>query len=186
MESETATGNQACDETSGVVLKHNQQVISAFFHSTSGGATEVGENVWGKEIPYVQSVVDYDDNSPHFSWQRRFSVDQAEKTFGLKTGSLLNIHPFWKVASNRVKQAAVVSLDNTTVVTGERLRQLFKLPSSIFNVSFEDNNYAYSPDAALGRLGSACLSTAPEPLLKVAIMQPRYYPITIGMFQWST
>ncbi len=144
VESETATGNQACDETSGVVLKHNQRVISAFFHSTSGGATEVGENVWGKEIPYVQSVVDYDDNSPHFSWQRRFSVDQAEKTFGLKTGSLLNIHPFWKVASNRVKQAAVVSTDNTTIVTGERLRQLFKLPSSIFNVSFEDNNYIFA------------------------------------------
>lgn len=144
VESETATGNQACDETAGVVLKHNQKVISAFFHSTSGGATEVGENVWGKEIPYVQSVVDYDDNSPHFAWQRKFAVSQAEKAFGLKTGSLLSIQPFWKVASNRVKQAAVVSLDNTTIVTGERLRHLFKLPSSIFNVSFEDNNYIFA------------------------------------------
>lgn len=144
VESETRTGNQACDETAGVVLKHNQKVISAFFHSTSGGATEVGENVWGKEIPYVQSVVDYDDSSPHFAWQRKFAVSQAEKAFGLKTGSLLSIQPFWKVASNRVKQAAVVSLDNTTLVTGERLRQLFKLPSSIFNVSFEDNNYIFA------------------------------------------
>ena len=144
VESETISGNQACDETSGVVLKHNQKVISAFFHSTSGGATELGENVWGKEIPYVQSVVDYDDNSPHFSWQRKFPVDQAEKAFGLKTGSLLSIQPFWKVASNRVKQAAIVSLDNTTIVTGERLRQLFKLPSSIFNVSFEDNSYIFA------------------------------------------
>lgn len=144
VESETATGNQACDETAGVVLKHNQKVISAFFHSTSGGATEVGENVWGKEIPYVQSVADYDDSSPHFAWQRRFAVSQAEKAFGLKTGSLLSIQPFWKVASNRVKQAAVVSLDSTTIVTGERLRQLFKLPSSIFNVSFEDNNYIFA------------------------------------------
>ncbi len=144
VESETASGNRACDETSGIVLKHNQKVISAFFHSTSGGATEAGENVWGKEIPYVQSVVDYDDNSPHFSWQRRFTVDQAEKAFGLKQGALLSIQPFWKVASNRVKHAAVVSLDNTTVVTGERLRQLFKLPSSIFNVSFEDGSYVFA------------------------------------------
>ncbi len=144
VESETAAGNLACDETAGIVLKHNQKVISAFFHSTSGGATEVGENVWGKEIPYVQSVVDYDDSSPHFSWLRRFPVDQAEKAFALKPGSLLSIQPFWKVASNRVKQAAVVSLDNTTIVTGERLRQLFKLPSSIFNVSFEDGSYIFA------------------------------------------
>lgn len=144
VESETATGNRACDETAGIVLKHNQKVISAFFHSTSGGATEVGENVWGKEIPYVQSVVDYDDNSPHFSWQRKISVEQAEKTFGLAPCSLLAIQPFWKVPSNRVKQAAVVSLDNTSLVTGERLRQLFKLPSSIFNVSFEDGSYIFA------------------------------------------
>lgn len=144
VESETAAGNRACDETSGVVLRHNQKVISAFFHSTSGGATEAGENVWGKEIPYVQPVVDYDDNSPHFSWQRRFTVDQAEKAFGLKPGSLLSIQTFWKVASNRVKNAAVVSQDSTSVVTGERLRQLFKLPSSIFNVSFEDGSYIFA------------------------------------------
>lgn len=144
VESETTSGNRACDETSGIVLKHNQKVISAFFHSTSGGATEAGENVWGKEIPYVQPVVDYDDNSPHFSWQRRYTVDQAEKAFGLKQGTLLSIHPFWKVASNRVRQAAVVSVDNTTLVSGERLRQVFKLPSSIFNVSFEDGSYIFA------------------------------------------
>jgi len=144
VESETAAGNQACDETVGIVLKHNQKVISAFFHSTSGGATEAGENVWGKEIPYVQSVLDYDDTSPHFSWIRRYSIDQAEKTFGLKGGSLLAIHPFWKVSTNRVKHAAVISAGNTSVVSGERLRQLFKLPSSIFNVSFEDGSYIFA------------------------------------------
>lgn len=144
VESETAAGNQACDETVGIVLKHNQKVISAFFHSTSGGATEAGENVWGKEIPYVQSVLDYDDNSPHFAWQRRFNIDQAEKAFGLKTGTLLSIQPFWKVSTNRVKHAAIVSSCHTTVVSGERLRQLFKLPSSIFNVSFEDGSYIFA------------------------------------------
>ncbi|MBA3860151.1 MAG: hypothetical protein C0507_24860 [Cyanobacteria bacterium PR.3.49] len=144
VESETTAGNQACDETVGIVLKHNQKVISAFFHSTSGGATEAGENVWGKEIPYVQSVLDYDDNSPHFAWQRRFNIDQAEKAFGLKTGTLLSIQPFWKVSTNRVKNAAVVSTGNTTVLSGERLRQLFKLPSSIFNVSFEDGSYIFA------------------------------------------
>ncbi|MBC7996544.1 MAG: SpoIID/LytB domain-containing protein, partial [Leptolyngbya sp.] len=50
VESETPNGNRACDETSSVVLRHNQKVISAFFHSTSGGATELGEHVWGREI----------------------------------------------------------------------------------------------------------------------------------------
>jgi stage II sporulation protein D len=37
-----------------------------------------------------------------------------------------------------------VSVDNTTLVSGERLRQVFKLPSSIFNVSFEDGSYIFA------------------------------------------
>lgn len=144
VESETPSGNRACDETSSVVLRHNQKVISAFFHSTSGGTTEVSENVWSREVPYLQSVADYDDSSPHFSWQRKFPIDQAEKSLSLKPGSLLTILPLTRVSSMRVKNAFVIGTDGTTMLTGERLRQLFKLPSSIFNVSFEDNHYVFA------------------------------------------
>ncbi|MBC7999248.1 MAG: sporulation protein, partial [Leptolyngbya sp.] len=68
----------------------------------------------------------------------------AEKSLSFKPGSLLTILPLTRVSSMRVKNAFVVGTESTTMLTGERLRQVFKLPSSIFNVSFEDNQYVFA------------------------------------------
>jgi stage II sporulation protein D len=84
--SESDGTNLACAKTLGLVLKQNAQVISAFFHSTSGGSTELAENVWSKPLPYLKSVADYDDASPHFNWQRNFTVDQLNKLLGFQSG----------------------------------------------------------------------------------------------------
>ena len=37
----------AVDSTQGKVITHNGDVIDAFFHSNSGGITEIASNVWG-------------------------------------------------------------------------------------------------------------------------------------------
>ena len=46
----------AVNSTIGEVILYNGQPIDAFFHSNSGGSTEVPENVWGGSFPYFQSV----------------------------------------------------------------------------------------------------------------------------------
>ena len=41
----------------GKIITYNGEVIDAFFHSNSGGATEAPVNVWGgTNYPYLQSV----------------------------------------------------------------------------------------------------------------------------------
>lgn len=46
----------AVNSTIGEVLLYEGKPIDAFFHSNSGGETEVPENVWGGSFPYLQSV----------------------------------------------------------------------------------------------------------------------------------
>ena len=48
----------AVNSTAGQVITYNNEVINAFFHSNSGGKTELASNVWsgGKNLPYLQSV----------------------------------------------------------------------------------------------------------------------------------
>lgn len=46
----------AVNSTIGEVILYNGQPIDAFFHSNSGGSTEIPENVWGGSFPYLQSV----------------------------------------------------------------------------------------------------------------------------------
>lgn len=48
---------QCINETKGKIITYNNQPINAFFHSNSGGTTELPVNVWGgSELPYLQVV----------------------------------------------------------------------------------------------------------------------------------
>lgn len=47
----------AVDSTVGKIITYNGEPINAFFHSNSGGNTEIVSNVWGgTDYPYLQSV----------------------------------------------------------------------------------------------------------------------------------
>ena len=47
----------AVNETKGKIITYNNKPINAFFHSNSGGATEMPVNVWGgNDYPYLQTV----------------------------------------------------------------------------------------------------------------------------------
>ena len=47
---------QAVDTTNKQYITYNGEVINAFFHSNSGGKTELAVNVWGGNLPYLQIV----------------------------------------------------------------------------------------------------------------------------------
>lgn len=48
---------EAVKETKGKIITYNNEPINAFFHSNSGGTTEVPANVWGgSNYPYLQVV----------------------------------------------------------------------------------------------------------------------------------
>ncbi|HET8652531.1 MAG TPA: SpoIID/LytB domain-containing protein [Gaiellaceae bacterium] len=69
-EEENST-NDAVDETAGEVLVYGGRLVTAYFHSTSGGRTASVEDVWAgsKPTPYLTGVDDpYDSISPHHVW----------------------------------------------------------------------------------------------------------------------
>ena len=48
---------ESVNSTKGQIITYNNQPINAFFHSNSGGVTEIPVNVWGGTgYPYLQSV----------------------------------------------------------------------------------------------------------------------------------
>lgn len=142
IQGETENSNTAVAQTKGLVIKHRGNTVSAFFHSAGGGCTELAEHVWGKPVPYLKSVMDYDDRSPHFEWTRQFPVLAAEeclKKAGKDVGSLLAIMPIVKTSSGRVKTAMVVGTQGPAVLSGEELRRVFALPSCLFNACIDSN-----------------------------------------------
>ncbi len=75
-ESEYADINEAIDETKGQKIYYDDELIQAFFHSSSGGSTENSENIWFETIPYLRSVKDeYSNISPQTEWNKVATKD---------------------------------------------------------------------------------------------------------------
>lgn len=141
--SENANSNRAVAETEGLILKHEGKPVSAFFHSTSGGSTEVAEYVWGRPVPYLRMVPDYDDMSPHFAWSRKVRVDDLARAIGADLGQLSSFSIVSRTPSNRVQDTVLVGANGSKTVSGETLRKVFKLPSTNFNIVCKDNTLEF-------------------------------------------
>ena len=63
---ENANTTKLVDATRGMAALYDGAPIQAVFHSSGGGYTEAASAVWGKDIPYLQAVKDYDQDSPRY------------------------------------------------------------------------------------------------------------------------
>ena len=69
IEAEEVAATQAVNATSGQVLTHGGQLITAFYFSSSGGRTASSADVFGQAFPYLVARPDpWDKASPHHRW----------------------------------------------------------------------------------------------------------------------
>lgn len=69
--------SSAVESTTGEIMTYNGETISAVFHSTSSGSTEAAVDVWGSDVPYLQSVASVgDEQSPKYLSE--VSMSEAE------------------------------------------------------------------------------------------------------------
>jgi len=144
VKAESANSNTAVSATGGVVMTYEGNPICAYFHSASGGITETAENVWGRPLPYLRAVMDYDQQSPLASWNRTFSVDQVESALATDIGKLLSIDVVSRSQSRRAYHLLLVGTRGAQITNAETVRRVLKLPSTNFNVSVLDNAYLFS------------------------------------------
>ena len=104
----------AVNATDQQIVTYNGAPISAFYFSSSGGATENSENVFVATLPYLRSIPDPFDNTAgngNFRWKRTYSG--AELGAWLKTSRGTDIGTVTKLdfmgpfgASGRIDRAA--------------------------------------------------------------------------------
>ena len=60
---ETVNATKAVEETTGLVLTYNNKIISTMYSASAGGYTKSAFEAWGNDIPYLQSVKSFDDET---------------------------------------------------------------------------------------------------------------------------
>lgn len=106
---------QAVNETKGIVIIHNDEPINAWFHSNSGGTTELatfGLNYSETNPVYIKSIKspETQDNSQNYSWEYTFTkgeILKALSNIGISVTSLNSIQISEKSPSGRAIQILV-------------------------------------------------------------------------------
>ena len=128
----------AVESTIGQIITYDGAPITAYFTSSTGGATETSEHAWGTATPYTQSVSDTASaditlNPKFATWSRQITQSVIAAAFLLPdvvSLQVLSINPVGTVDQIQASSSSGV----TAVLTGETFRSRSKLPSAWFSV----------------------------------------------------
>ena len=121
---------QAVEATNDFVITYNGELISALFFSTSNGYTESAKEVFGNDIPYLQSVESSVDKETT-PYLKTVEKETATLLNILGVTNLDNIEIVSRTSSGRVKE---IKIDNKTY-SGVEIRNLLGLRSTDFDIS---------------------------------------------------
>lgn len=124
-------------ETEGEYITYNDEVIYAFFFSTSNGKTEDNKNVFGQDLPYLKIVDSSFDEfeTTNFKVTKEFTKQEFYEKLGINYNDNLNITDISRTESGRVSSLKV----NGVEFTGRNFQNKLSLRSNDFEIS-ENNN----------------------------------------------
>ncbi|MDQ0881506.1 SpoIID/LytB domain-containing protein [Peribacillus sp. V2I11] len=70
--------NSAIEQTKGLVIKHDGEIIEAFFSSSNGGMTESNSNVWSRGNPLAYLSIKEDFYDPKTNWEITLDKQQID------------------------------------------------------------------------------------------------------------
>lgn len=187
LESETAKVNRAVRSTKSLALFYNNQLIDAVFHSSSGGRTENSGKVWKYQLPYLKSVIDYDQNSTKYRWKYKFTSLELEKFFP-DLGGVNSIQIIEKSNTGRVLKIRLHGTNGNKVISGKNLRKKLQLLSTKFEVDLKFN--PINQDNKLNLDNKIVDDFSPQPLPPIPV---NYFLLVegygaghgVGMSQWG-
>ncbi|OGW58346.1 MAG: hypothetical protein A2Z09_06635 [Nitrospirae bacterium RBG_16_43_8] len=134
--SSNAMAVHAVEKTSGEILTFNGNPIEALYHSTSGGKTELPEEVFGKSYPYLKSVETNSESSPYWIWERKIPLSEIEKSLNISGFKGMAVKSY--TSTGRVKEVTVISASGEHTIKSNDLRKQLgwqRLPSTNFTMT---------------------------------------------------
>ena len=123
-------------QTKGEYITYNDQVIDAFFFSTSTGVTENSENVFGIKSPYLKSVVStWDEISPLYRINKEYKINDFYKKLSLNYSDNLDIKYIDISSTGKVSKLSI----NNNIIDAKKIVETFNLKSYYFEINKKED-----------------------------------------------
>lgn len=125
-------------ETKGEYLTYDNEVIEAFFFSTSVGKTENSEEIFTSKLPYLRSVdSSWDEEvSPVFNDSVEYSLSDFYNILGIEYNDNLEIEITETTSTGRIKSLKI----NNEALKASDVYTKLKLRSTFFEIKKVGNN----------------------------------------------
>ncbi len=140
---------EAVYSTKGKIITYEGKPINAFFHSNSGGVTDIVSNVWGgTDFPYLQAVATSgEDSYSQYNSELLLSKDdfinkikEYHSDFEIDFNQENQFQILEYTEGNRVKRIKIGNLE----LSGVEVRNIFNLKSAKFEIALENENIRFN------------------------------------------
>jgi len=148
---EHASVDRAVQETEGMVIVYDGEVIPAFYHSSCGGHTENASEMWGIDAPYLKGVdCECQEISKYGAWEKRMSaslVTASLARLGYRLHDITDIGIESLTPAGRVKKLFIQHAKGVLSIPAETLRAAAGypvIPSVFFEIALEGKEIVIS------------------------------------------
>lgn len=122
-------------ETKGLVMKYNDEIISAYYFAMSNGSTEDVSLVFGESKDYLQSVdSSWDENVKNFTVETNITKEEFCKKLDISCDDII-IKDIKRSETNRVNEITI----NNKTFKGTEVRSILNLRSTDFNIEINES-----------------------------------------------
>lgn len=146
---------QAVADTDGLVLEYDGQLIDAVFFSCSGGRTEAAVEVWGGEIPYLQSVLSPgEEDAIPYTDEKQVSREEFCQTLEALNNAADFSGDDWVGSISYTQGGGIEQIVLGGVAfSGAQIRSAFALRSTMFSVEITDEAVTFHTKGFGHRVG---------------------------------
>ena len=141
--------NDCINSTKGKIITYNNQPINAFFHSNSGGVTEIPVNVWGGTgYPYLQSVETsgedaYNQYASEVTFTQEELINKLKQKYSDISIDFSNENEIKILEYTESTRVKTVKFGNHEL-SGVETRSLLGLKSTNFEITKDGDNIKFS------------------------------------------
>lgn len=134
---------EAVKDVFGKTIVYDGEPITAAFHAISCGQTFSAQEIWGKDVPYLQSVTSAGDKlSPDYTSTLTLTSDEFKKAFAGSGAEFGDKAEKWigetkKTDSGYISCAVIGGKD----FTGTQVREKLGLRSACFEIKYSDGEF---------------------------------------------